>query len=101
MKLVFPPVFFSSSFSLGGYSYEKRILRFEGAQLIRFRWYGSNDSEGDKTIFIERYGESEQSSFFSLSVFCTSPSERAPSRFSSKPPGEEKRQRRQGSDSDK
>ncbi|PHJ21353.1 vtc domain-containing protein, partial [Cystoisospora suis] len=44
-------VYFDSN---DGYSYERRILRFEGAQLIRFRWYGTNDSQSDKTIFIER-----------------------------------------------
>lgn len=34
--------------------YIKRILRYENAQLIRFRWYGDNDGNLDKTIFIER-----------------------------------------------
>ncbi|PFH32567.1 hypothetical protein BESB_011790 [Besnoitia besnoiti] len=40
--------------SNSGYSYSNRILRLEGAQLIRFRWYGANDNESDKIVFIER-----------------------------------------------
>lgn len=34
--------------------YIRRILRYENAQLVRFRWYGDNDGNLDKTIFIER-----------------------------------------------
>ncbi|CAA9989107.1 vacuolar transporter chaperone, putative [Plasmodium knowlesi strain H] len=34
--------------------YSNRILRYENAQLIRFRWYNDNDGNPDKTIFIER-----------------------------------------------
>nr|CEL72374.1 TPA: VTC domain-containing protein [Toxoplasma gondii VEG] len=37
-----------------GYCFENRILRMEGAELIRFRWYGVNDNEGDKPVFVER-----------------------------------------------
>ncbi|CBZ50471.1 hypothetical protein NCLIV_009410 [Neospora caninum Liverpool] len=37
-----------------GYCFENRILRMEGAELIRFRWYGVNDNDGDKTVFVER-----------------------------------------------
>ncbi|CRH00915.1 conserved Plasmodium protein, unknown function [Plasmodium relictum] len=34
--------------------YTKRILRYENAQLIRFRWYNDNEGDPNKTIFIER-----------------------------------------------
>ncbi|ANQ08837.1 Uncharacterized protein PCOAH_00034580 [Plasmodium coatneyi] len=34
--------------------YSNRILRYENAQLIRFRWYNDNDGDPEKTIFIER-----------------------------------------------
>ncbi|KMZ92104.1 hypothetical protein PVMG_02092 [Plasmodium vivax Mauritania I] len=34
--------------------YSNRILRFENAQLIRFRWYNENDGDPEKIIFIER-----------------------------------------------
>ncbi|GAW81807.1 vacuolar transporter chaperone [Plasmodium gonderi] len=34
--------------------YSKRILRYENAQLIRFRWYNENDGNPDKIIFVER-----------------------------------------------
>ncbi|CDJ35864.1 Vacuolar transporter chaperone 2, related [Eimeria mitis] len=44
-------VYFDSS---GAYSYERRIRRFEGAQLLRFRWYGTNNNGPDEDIFIER-----------------------------------------------
>ncbi|CDI81748.1 hypothetical protein, conserved [Eimeria praecox] len=44
-------VYFDSS---SAYSYERRIRRFEGAQLLRFRWYGTNNNGPDEDIFIER-----------------------------------------------
>mmetsp|Transcript_67002 Transcript_67002/g.160552 ORF Transcript_67002/g.160552 Transcript_67002/m.160552 type:complete len:660 (-) Transcript_67002:62-2041(-) len=34
--------------------YDDRIHRKEGARLVRFRWYGQNNKEDDKTIYIER-----------------------------------------------
>ncbi|GAB67335.1 hypothetical protein PCYB_113550, partial [Plasmodium cynomolgi strain B] len=34
--------------------YSNRILRYENAQLIRFRWYNDNDGDPEKVIFIER-----------------------------------------------
>mmetsp|Transcript_45705 Transcript_45705/g.129041 ORF Transcript_45705/g.129041 Transcript_45705/m.129041 type:complete len:561 (-) Transcript_45705:620-2302(-) len=34
--------------------YTNRIMRLEGAELIRFRWYGFNDAQPDKEIFVER-----------------------------------------------
>ncbi|KAL8446337.1 hypothetical protein Emed_005074 [Eimeria media] len=40
--------------SADAYSYERRIRRFEGAQLLRFRWYGTNNNGPDEEIFIER-----------------------------------------------
>ncbi|KJP88129.1 hypothetical protein AK88_02246 [Plasmodium fragile] len=40
--------------------YSNRILRYENAQLIRFRWYNDNDGDPDKTIFIERKIHHEQ-----------------------------------------
>lgn len=40
--------------SEGGYSYYNRLSRFEGAQLLRCRWYGENDGDPYKEIFIER-----------------------------------------------
>lgn len=36
------------------YSYERRIRRFEGAQLLRFRWYGTNNNGPEEEIFVER-----------------------------------------------
>lgn len=42
------------------WSYERRLLRLEGAQLVRFRWYGTNDGQDDKEIFIERKTHHEQ-----------------------------------------
>lgn len=35
-------------------SYQERIRREEGARLVRFRWYGENNQEDDKEIYIER-----------------------------------------------
>lgn len=35
-------------------SYQERIRREEGARLVRFRWYGENNMENDKEVFIER-----------------------------------------------
>mmetsp|Transcript_44798 Transcript_44798/g.115938 ORF Transcript_44798/g.115938 Transcript_44798/m.115938 type:complete len:687 (+) Transcript_44798:74-2134(+) len=37
-----------------GVSYQERIHREEGARLVRFRWYGENNLEDDKEIFVER-----------------------------------------------
>ncbi len=34
--------------------YTQRILRKEGARLVRFRWYGYNEGSPDQDIFIER-----------------------------------------------
>ncbi len=34
--------------------YRQRILRKEGARLVRFRWYGSNEGSPEQEIFIER-----------------------------------------------
>ncbi|CAJ1382666.1 unnamed protein product, partial [Effrenium voratum] len=34
--------------------YRERIRREEGARLVRFRWYGENNQEDDKEIYIER-----------------------------------------------
>lgn len=34
--------------------YNQRIMRKEGARLVRFRWYGSNEGSPDQDIFIER-----------------------------------------------
>eukprot|EP00920_Eleutheroschizon_duboscqi_P003946 GHVT01009191.1.p1 GENE.GHVT01009191.1~~GHVT01009191.1.p1 ORF type:complete len:530 (-),score=121.02 GHVT01009191.1:622-2211(-) len=36
------------------YCYRRRILRYEGAELVRVRWYGENNSEPSKTMFAER-----------------------------------------------
>lgn len=35
-------------------SYRERIRREEGARLVRFRWYGENNWEPDKEIYVER-----------------------------------------------
>jgi len=35
-------------------SYQERIHREEGARLVRFRWYGENNLEPDKEVYIER-----------------------------------------------
>lgn len=35
-------------------SYHQRINRFEGAQLVRCRWYGMNDGGPDVDIYVER-----------------------------------------------
>ncbi|KAL8445521.1 hypothetical protein Emag_005096 [Eimeria magna] len=43
-----------ASFAADAYSYERRIRRFEGAQLLRFRWYGTNNNGPDEEIFVER-----------------------------------------------
>ena len=40
--------------SADGKIYTSRLLREEGAKLLRLRWYGSNDGRGDKEIFVER-----------------------------------------------
>lgn len=40
--------------SESGDSYNRRLNRFEGAQLIRCRWYGDNDGDAYKEIFVER-----------------------------------------------
>jgi SPX domain protein involved in polyphosphate accumulation len=37
-----------------GDTYKQRILRKEGARLVRFRWYGPNEGSPDQEIFIER-----------------------------------------------
>lgn len=37
-----------------GVCYQERIRREEGARLARFRWYGENNQEPDKEIFVER-----------------------------------------------
>ena len=37
-----------------GDTYKQRILRKEGARLVRFRWYGTNEGSPDQEIFIER-----------------------------------------------
>lgn len=34
--------------------YRQRILRKEGARLVRFRWYGANEGSPDQEVFIER-----------------------------------------------
>jgi len=34
--------------------YGERIHREEGARLVRFRWYGENNLEPDKEVFVER-----------------------------------------------
>jgi hypothetical protein len=34
--------------------YQERILRREGARLVRFRWYGENHGEADKEVYVER-----------------------------------------------
>ena len=34
--------------------YRDRILRKEGARLVRFRWYGPNEGSPDQEVFIER-----------------------------------------------
>jgi len=34
--------------------YRQRIARREGARLVRFRWYGSNEGSPDQEIFLER-----------------------------------------------
>ena len=44
-------VYFDSSTAV---SYHDRINRREGARLVRFRWYGRNDGNSDKEIFLER-----------------------------------------------
>ncbi|KNG76727.1 polyphosphate synthetase VTC4 [Plasmodium falciparum IGH-CR14] len=40
--------------------YSKRILRYENAQLIRFRWYNENEGDKNKDIFIERKTHHEE-----------------------------------------
>ncbi|VWU51592.1 vacuolar transporter chaperone, putative, partial [Hepatocystis sp. ex Piliocolobus tephrosceles] len=40
--------------------YSNRILRFENAQLIRFRWYNDNEDEPNKIIFVERKTHHEE-----------------------------------------
>mmetsp|Transcript_36114 Transcript_36114/g.107231 ORF Transcript_36114/g.107231 Transcript_36114/m.107231 type:complete len:686 (+) Transcript_36114:60-2117(+) len=40
--------------SPGAASYQERIHRKEGARLLRFRWYGENNLEDDKEIYVER-----------------------------------------------
>lgn len=35
-------------------SYRERIHRFQGARLLRFRWYEENDGSPEKPLFIER-----------------------------------------------
>ncbi|SOV12391.1 vacuolar transporter chaperone, putative [Plasmodium gaboni] len=40
--------------------YSRRILRYENAQLIRFRWYNNNDGDPNKEIFIERKTHHEE-----------------------------------------
>ncbi|CAD2095203.1 vacuolar transporter chaperone, putative [Plasmodium vinckei brucechwatti] len=40
--------------------FSKRILRYENAQLIRFRWYNDNEHDPKKTIFIERKTHHEE-----------------------------------------
>ncbi|SOS77485.1 vacuolar transporter chaperone, putative [Plasmodium sp. gorilla clade G1] len=40
--------------------YSKRILRYENAQLIRFRWYNENEGDQNKDIFIERKTHHEE-----------------------------------------
>mmetsp|Transcript_535 Transcript_535/g.1462 ORF Transcript_535/g.1462 Transcript_535/m.1462 type:complete len:420 (+) Transcript_535:158-1417(+) len=35
-------------------SYQERIRREEGARLVRFRWYGENEQEDEKEIYVER-----------------------------------------------
>eukprot|EP00931_Biecheleriopsis_adriatica_P045983 TRINITY_DN26372_c0_g1_i1.p1 TRINITY_DN26372_c0_g1~~TRINITY_DN26372_c0_g1_i1.p1 ORF type:complete len:698 (+),score=163.54 TRINITY_DN26372_c0_g1_i1:60-2096(+) len=37
-----------------GVSYQERIRREEGARLVRFRWYGENNCEDDKEVYVER-----------------------------------------------
>jgi len=37
-----------------GVCYGERIHREEGARLVRFRWYGENNLELDKEVFVER-----------------------------------------------
>mmetsp|Transcript_76774 Transcript_76774/g.225400 ORF Transcript_76774/g.225400 Transcript_76774/m.225400 type:complete len:679 (+) Transcript_76774:84-2120(+) len=37
-----------------GTCYYERIRREEGARLVRFRWYGENNLEDDKEIYVER-----------------------------------------------
>eukprot|EP00922_Rhytidocystis_sp_ex-Travisia-forbesii_P061566 GHVS01091226.1.p1 GENE.GHVS01091226.1~~GHVS01091226.1.p1 ORF type:complete len:536 (-),score=76.79 GHVS01091226.1:1020-2627(-) len=37
-----------------GYCYDQRIMRREGAELIRFRWYGHNIGDDETPIFVER-----------------------------------------------
>ncbi|KAL8424418.1 hypothetical protein Efla_001020 [Eimeria flavescens] len=44
-------VYFDNS---NAYSYEQRIRRYEGAQLVRFRWYGTNNNGPEEEIFVER-----------------------------------------------
>ena len=34
--------------------YRDRILRKEGARLVRFRWYGPNEGSPDQEVFVER-----------------------------------------------
>jgi SPX domain protein involved in polyphosphate accumulation len=40
--------------NINGDTYKQRILRKEGARLLRFRWYGNNEGSPDQEIFIER-----------------------------------------------
>ncbi|KYO01101.1 vacuolar transporter chaperone, putative [Plasmodium reichenowi] len=40
--------------------YSRRILRYENAQLIRFRWYNDNEGDPNKDIFIERKTHHEE-----------------------------------------
>ncbi|KAH8742104.1 polyphosphate synthetase VTC4 [Cryptosporidium ryanae] len=43
-----------------GECYSNRISRFEGAQLFRLRWYGSNEGSKEKEIFMERKTHHEE-----------------------------------------
>ncbi|KAK6587595.1 hypothetical protein RS030_91515 [Cryptosporidium xiaoi] len=43
-----------------GECYSNRISRFEGAKLFRLRWYGSNEGNREKEIFMERKTHHEE-----------------------------------------
>mmetsp|Transcript_22111 Transcript_22111/g.50586 ORF Transcript_22111/g.50586 Transcript_22111/m.50586 type:complete len:660 (+) Transcript_22111:58-2037(+) len=40
--------------SLDGSCYQDRILRKEGARLVRFRWYGENTGDPNTEVYVER-----------------------------------------------
>ncbi len=40
--------------SVDAHCFQERMYRAEGSRLVRFRWYGDNDGDEEKRIFVER-----------------------------------------------